>query len=74
VKQVQITVPFEKTEAVFDFLIDGLNIKNIMKFHADNALVLQFRIADDSLNETIERLKSRGVGVERHYQEKQKKQ
>jgi uncharacterized hydrophobic protein (TIGR00341 family) len=64
VKQVQITVPFEKTEAVFDFLIDGLNIKNIMKFHADNALVLQFRIADDSLNETIERLKSRGVGVE----------
>lgn len=63
-KQVQITVPYEKTEAVFDFLLDGLNIKNIMKFNADNAIVLQFRIKDDSVNETIEGLKSRGVGVE----------
>jgi len=64
VKQVQITVPFEKIEAVFDFLIDGLNIKNVMKFASDNAVVLQFRIPDDSVNETIEALKSRGVGVE----------
>jgi uncharacterized hydrophobic protein (TIGR00341 family) len=63
-KQVQITVPYEKTEAVFDFLLDGLSIKNIMKFNADNAHVLQFRIPDDSVNETIEGLKSRGVGVE----------
>ncbi|MHA1928678.1 MAG: TIGR00341 family protein [Candidatus Thorarchaeota archaeon] len=63
-KQVQITVPFEKIEAVFDFLIDGLNIKNVMKFASDNAVVLQFRIPDDSVNETIEALKSRGVGVE----------
>lgn len=63
-KQVQITVPYEKTEAVFDFLIDGLSIKNIMKFNTDNAIVLQFRIPDDSVNETIEGLKSRGVGVE----------
>jgi len=64
VKQVQITVPYEKTEAVLDFLLDGLNIKNVMKFNADNAIVLQFRIIDDSVNETIEGLKSRGVGVE----------
>ncbi len=64
VKQVQITVPYEKTEAVFDFLLDSLNIKNVMKFNADNAIVLQFRIPDDSVNETIEGLKSRGVGVE----------
>jgi uncharacterized hydrophobic protein (TIGR00341 family) len=63
-KQVQITVPYEKTEAVFDFLLDGLSIKNIMKFNADNAHILQFRIPDDSVNETIEGLKSRGVGVE----------
>ena len=63
-KQVQITVPYEKTEAVFDFLLDSLNIKNVMKFNADNAIVLQFRIPDDSVNETIEGLKSRGVGVE----------
>ncbi|TFG32183.1 TIGR00341 family protein [Candidatus Thorarchaeota archaeon] len=63
-KQVQITVPYEKTEVVFDFLLDGLNIKNVMKFNADNAIVLQFRIPDDSVNETIEGLKSRGVGVE----------
>jgi uncharacterized hydrophobic protein (TIGR00341 family) len=64
VKQVQITVPYEKTEAVFDFLLDGLHVKNVMKFTADNAIVLQFRIPDDSVNETIEGLKSRGVGVE----------
>ncbi|MCK5265940.1 MAG: TIGR00341 family protein [Candidatus Thorarchaeota archaeon] len=63
-KQVQITVPFEKIEAVYDFLLDGLNIKNVMKFTSDNAVVLQFRIPDDSVNETIEALKSRGVGVE----------
>ena len=63
-KQVQITVPYEKTEAVLNFLLDGLNIKNVMKFNADNAIVLQFRIPDDSVNETIEGLKSRGVGVE----------
>ncbi|MHA1494045.1 MAG: TIGR00341 family protein [Candidatus Thorarchaeota archaeon] len=63
-KQVQITVPYEKTEAVFDFLLDSLNVKNVMKFNADNAIVLQFRIPDDSVNETIEGLKSRGVGVE----------
>ena len=63
-KQVQITVPYEKTEAVIDFLLDSLNIKNVMKFNADNAIVLQFRIPDDSVNETIEGLKSRGVGVE----------
>ena len=64
VKQVQITVPYEKTEVVFDFLLDGLNIKNVMKFNADNAIVLQFRIPDDSVNDTIEGLKSRGVGIE----------
>jgi uncharacterized hydrophobic protein (TIGR00341 family) len=64
VKQVQITVPYEKTEAVLDFLLDGLNIKNVLKFNADNAIVLQFRIPDDSVSETIEGLKSRGVGVE----------
>lgn len=63
-KQVQITVPFEKIEVVYDFLLDGLNIKNVMKFTSDNAVVLQFRIPDDSVNETIEALKSRGVGVE----------
>jgi len=64
VKQVQITVPFDKIEAVYDFLIDGLSIKNVMKFTSDNAVVLQFRIPDVSVNETIEALKSRGVGVE----------
>jgi len=67
VKQVQITVPYEKTEAVIDFLLDSLNIKNVMKFNTDNAIVLQFRISDDSINETIEGLKSRGVGVEYGY-------
>jgi uncharacterized hydrophobic protein (TIGR00271 family) len=64
VKQVQIVVPFEKTEAVYDFLLDGLNVKNIMKFTSDNAHLLTFRIPDDAALETMEKLKSRGVGVE----------
>ncbi|MHA1957202.1 MAG: TIGR00341 family protein [Candidatus Thorarchaeota archaeon] len=55
-KQVQIVVPFEKTETVFAFLLDVLDIKNVMKFNADNA--------DDAINDTLEGLKSRGVGVE----------
>ncbi|MFW9913087.1 MAG: DUF389 domain-containing protein [Candidatus Thorarchaeota archaeon] len=63
-KQVQIVVPFEKTEAVYDFLLDGLNVKNIMKFTSDNAHLLTFRIPDDAALETMEKLKSRGVGVE----------
>ncbi|MGY5853565.1 MAG: TIGR00341 family protein [Candidatus Thorarchaeota archaeon] len=63
-KQVQIVIPFDKTEAVFNFLIDNLNIKNVMKFDADNAHLLQFRIPDDHVGETTERLKGLGVGVE----------
>ncbi|MHA2086463.1 MAG: DUF389 domain-containing protein [Candidatus Thorarchaeota archaeon] len=55
-KQVQIVVPFEKTETVFAFLLDVLDIKNVMKFNADNA--------DEAINDTLEGLKSRGVGVE----------
>jgi len=61
---VQITVPYEKTEAVFDFVIDTLGINNIIKFNTDNAHILQFRIPDDQVNDAIEKLKSRGVGVE----------
>jgi len=64
VKQVQIVVPFEKTEAVYDFLLDVLMVKNIMKFTSDNAHLLTFRIPDDAALETMEKLKSRGVGVE----------
>jgi uncharacterized hydrophobic protein (TIGR00271 family) len=62
--QVQITCPFEKTEAVYDFLLDNVGVKSILKFSADNAHVLQFRIPDDEVLETMEKLKSRGVGVE----------
>lgn len=63
-KQVQITVPYEKTEAVFDFVIDALGINNVTKMNTDNAHLLQFRITDGQVNEAIEKLKSRGVGVE----------
>ncbi|MHA1926312.1 MAG: DUF389 domain-containing protein [Candidatus Thorarchaeota archaeon] len=63
-KQVQIVVPFEKTEAVYDFLLDVLTVKNIMKFTSDNAHLLTFRIPDDAALDTMEKLKSRGVGVE----------
>jgi uncharacterized hydrophobic protein (TIGR00341 family) len=64
VKQVQIVVPFDKTEEVYAFLLDVVGVKNIMKLNADNAHQLQFRVSDDQMNDTIERLKSRGVGVE----------
>ncbi|MFW9767311.1 MAG: DUF389 domain-containing protein, partial [Candidatus Thorarchaeota archaeon] len=63
-KQVQITVPFEKTEAVFDYIVDSLGFNNVNKFNTDNAHILQFRIPDGHVSETIEKLKSRGVGVE----------
>lgn len=63
-KQVQITVPYEKTETVFDFLIDVLDIKNVLRFTADNAHILQFRISDGAIADVVEGLKSRGVGVE----------
>jgi uncharacterized hydrophobic protein (TIGR00341 family) len=63
-KQVQLTLPFEKTEAVVDFLVDSLGVKNIVRLSADNAHVIQFRISDDYTLETIEKLKSRGIGVE----------
>jgi len=67
VKQVQIVVPFEKTESVLNFLLDVANVKNVMKFSADNAHVLQFRIPDGTVLETVEKLKSRGIGVEYGY-------
>ncbi|MFW9800449.1 MAG: hypothetical protein ACFFD9_08435, partial [Candidatus Thorarchaeota archaeon] len=63
-KQVQIVVPFEKTEDVYDFVLDVLSVKNVMKFTLDNAHLLQFRIPDDAALDTMEKLKSRGVGVE----------
>jgi uncharacterized hydrophobic protein (TIGR00341 family) len=62
--QVQITVPYEKTEAVFDFIVDTLGVKNVTKMNTDNAHLLQFRISDAQVNDAIEKLKSRGVGVE----------
>lgn len=63
-KQVQITVPYEKTEAVYDFVVDTLGINNVTKMDTDNAHLLYFRIPDAQVNEAIEKLKSRGVGVE----------
>lgn len=66
-KQVQITVPYEKTEAVFDYVVDTLGVNNVTKLNTDNAHILQFRIPDAQTNEAIEKLKSRGVGVEFGY-------
>ncbi|TFF92079.1 TIGR00341 family protein [Candidatus Thorarchaeota archaeon] len=63
-KQVQIVVPYDKTEPVFGFIVDNLNVKNVLRFATDTAHILQFRIADDTVLETVEKLKSRGVGVE----------
>jgi uncharacterized hydrophobic protein (TIGR00341 family) len=64
VKQIQVTLPYDKTEAVLDFLLDVMGVKNLVKFNTDNAHLLQFRVGDDLLTETIEKLKGRGLGVE----------
>ncbi|MBD3405252.1 MAG: TIGR00341 family protein [Candidatus Lokiarchaeota archaeon] len=63
-KQVQIVLPFDKTQSVYDYLIDSLDVKNIIRFNADNAHFLQFRVSDETVLETVEKLKARGVGVE----------
>ena len=63
-KQVQIVLPYDKTEAVFNFLVDVIHAENVLKLNADNAHILQFRIDDDDVMETVEKLKSQGVGVE----------
>ena len=63
-KQVQITVPFEKTETVYDYLLDVLTVNNVMKVNADNAHMLLFRISDGAISETLDKLKTHGVGVE----------
>ncbi|MFX1580396.1 MAG: TIGR00341 family protein [Promethearchaeota archaeon] len=63
-KQVQIKVPFEKTEAVFDYVSDSLLISHVTRLTSDNSHLLQFRVPDSQVNEVIEKLKSRGVGVE----------
>ncbi|MHA1973953.1 MAG: TIGR00341 family protein [Candidatus Hodarchaeales archaeon] len=63
-KQVQIVVPYDKTESVFDFLHNILDVKNIIKLDIENGHLYQFRIQDDGVLEAIEGLKSRGVGVE----------
>jgi uncharacterized hydrophobic protein (TIGR00271 family) len=64
VKQVQITIPFEKTETVYDYLLDVLNVKNVMKISADNAHMLLFRVPDGIITDALDKLKKHGVGVE----------
>jgi uncharacterized hydrophobic protein (TIGR00341 family) len=49
---------------VFDFVVDTLGINNVTKMNTDNAHLLYFRLPDAQVNEAIEKLKSRGVGVE----------
>ena len=63
-KQVQIVVPYDRTEAVFNFLLENLKVRNIVRLNIENGHLLQFRISDDATMETIEKLKFLGVGVE----------
>ncbi len=57
-------IPFDRTEAVYNFLIDNLQVKNVVKLNTDNAHLLHFRIPEDATTDTIEKLKALGVGVE----------
>ncbi len=49
---------------MYDFLLDVLNVKNLTRFITDTAHIYQFRITDDAITDTVEGLKSRGVGVD----------
>lgn len=66
-KQVQVVIPWDKTEEVYEFILNVIGIKTIFKFDADAAHLLQFRVPDEMLQETMEKLKSRSIGVEFGY-------
>ncbi|MHA1247525.1 MAG: TIGR00341 family protein [Candidatus Thorarchaeota archaeon] len=64
VKLVQIVLPYGKTEGVYNFLVDAMNVVNIQKIDVGEAHLLFFRIPDDKVFDMVEALKSRGLGVE----------
>lgn len=66
-KQVQVVLPYEKTVEVYEYILNAVGVKTIWKIDADGAHVLLFRVPDEIVLETIEKLKSRGIGVEYGY-------
>ncbi|RLI48768.1 MAG: TIGR00341 family protein [Candidatus Thorarchaeota archaeon] len=64
VKLVQIVLPYGKTEGVYNFLVDAMNVVNIQKIDVGEAHLLFFRIPDDKVFDMVEALKSRGLGIE----------
>ncbi len=63
-KQIQLTLPEEKTTEILEFLIEDMGIKNIIKVHADGAFILTFRVSDGTVFELLNKLKEKGVGIE----------
>ncbi|MEM2141712.1 MAG: TIGR00341 family protein [Candidatus Thorarchaeota archaeon] len=63
-KQMQVVLPYDKTDRVMDLLIDQMAIKNVLRYTTDNAHVLQFRLPEEHVIDVIERLKAEGVGVD----------
>jgi len=63
-KQVQVFLPFDKTEEVYNCLVEFPDVLNLIRYTTDNAMLMQFRVPDDSVNNVILDLKDLGVGVD----------
>ncbi|NWF96885.1 MAG: DUF389 domain-containing protein [Candidatus Thorarchaeota archaeon] len=67
--RIQVTVPFDRTHAVFDILsaTPGIQENRLLRLSADNALMIQAHISNEHLHDAIDRLKAIGVGVDFGY-------
>lgn len=63
-KLVQIVLPYDKTESVYNFLVEAMEVVNIQKLDVGEAHLLLFRVRDDLVSDMVEALKSRGLGTE----------
>jgi len=66
-KKVQVFLPFDKTEEVYNRVVEFPDVLNLIRFTTDNAMVIQFMVPDDSINKVILNLKGLGVGVDYGY-------
>ncbi|MCF2138044.1 MAG: TIGR00341 family protein [Candidatus Thorarchaeota archaeon] len=63
-KLVQIVLPYDKTESIYNFLVEAMEVVNIQRIDVGTAHLLFFRVPDDLVSDMVEALKSRGLGIE----------
>ncbi len=63
-KLVQIVLPYDKTESIYNFLVENMEVVNIQRIDVGTAHLLFFRVPDDQVSDMVEALKSRGLGIE----------